>query len=117
RQEKLKGKHHAPGSKAWFTAIKEHKRFAELKIERDNYIVETSARAKFWGTSFNSIEHREGMEKLDKGKSVSKSNKKLEQLEQEFAQFKIDYFSVMNISADHYRYKGHTSDDTKELEL
>ncbi|PKK80892.1 hypothetical protein RhiirC2_859493 [Rhizophagus irregularis] len=58
RQEKLKGKHHAPGSKAWFTAIKERKRLAERKIECDNYIIETSARAKLWG---NSIEYREGM--------------------------------------------------------
>ncbi|PKK78997.1 hypothetical protein RhiirC2_769636 [Rhizophagus irregularis] len=138
-QEKLKGKHHAPGSKVWFTAIKERKRSAERIVEYANYITETTARAKLWGTSFNSIEHRE--EKLDKGKSdsisnktkldqpeqefaqfkieksISKSTTQLERLEQDFAQFKIDYFSVMNSSADHYRYKGHTSDDTKELEL
>ncbi|GET60665.1 hypothetical protein GLOIN_2v1886499 [Rhizophagus irregularis DAOM 181602=DAOM 197198] len=77
----------------------ERKSLAERNAEHDNYINTLSTRAKLWGTSFNSIEHRE------------------EQLELEFAQFKIDYFSVMNSSADHYRYKSHTSDDTKELEL
>ncbi|PKK62030.1 hypothetical protein RhiirC2_790967, partial [Rhizophagus irregularis] len=166
-QEKLKGKHHAPGSKAWFTAIKERKSSAECIVEHAQYTTERTARAKLWSTSFKSIEHREGMvkdltdfqnhfhkkitaltnrrtvlhAKLDKGKSdsisnieildqseqefaqlktkqfISKSTKQLERLEQDFVQFKIDYFSVMNRNADHYRYKGYTSDDTKELEL
>ena len=39
------------------------------------------------------------------------------QLEQELARFKITYFSVIDDNAPHYRYKGDTSDDAKELEL
>ncbi|GBC41204.2 hypothetical protein GLOIN_2v1764372 [Rhizophagus irregularis DAOM 181602=DAOM 197198] len=107
------------------------------------YEEELSTRAKLWGTSSNSIEYREEMTKdltnfqehfhkkittltdrrtvlqnrIKQGKSVYKSNKQLLQLEQELGLFKIDYFSVMDDNAYHYRYKGHTSDDTKKLEF
>ncbi|CAB5216439.1 unnamed protein product [Rhizophagus irregularis] len=104
---------------------------------------ELSARAQLWGTSSNRIEYREDMTKdltnfqehyhkkitplierrsvlenrIKQGKNVYKSNKQLLQLEQELGFFKIDYFSVMDDNAPLYRYKGHTSDDTKQLEL
>lgn len=102
-----------------------------------------SARAKLWNTFVNSIEYREGMtkdltdfqnhfhekitkltdhqlflrDKLSQCKNIPKTTKQLKQLELELAQFKIDYFSVMDDNAYHYRYKGHTSDNTKVLEL
>ncbi|GBC34399.2 hypothetical protein GLOIN_2v1846320 [Rhizophagus irregularis DAOM 181602=DAOM 197198] len=104
---------------------------------------ELSSRAKLWGTSSNSIEYREAVTKdltdfqehfhkkitpltdrrtvlqnrIKQGKNVYKSNKQLLQLEQELGLFQINYFSVMDDNAYHYRYKGHTSDDTKKLEL
>ncbi|PKK57943.1 hypothetical protein RhiirC2_720882 [Rhizophagus irregularis] len=58
RQEKLKGKHLAPGTKKWFEAIEDRKRAAEQIVENETYMREWTARAKLWGTSFNSIEHR-----------------------------------------------------------
>lgn len=54
--------------------------------------------------------------KLDNNKYVSKNTKRLEQLELEFDQFKIDYHSVIDTRAVHHWLKGDTSDDTKELE-
>ncbi|CAB4493633.1 unnamed protein product [Rhizophagus irregularis] len=54
---------------------------------------------------------------LDNNKYVSKNTKRLEQLELEFDQFKIDYHSVIDTRAVHHRLKGDTSDDTKELEF
>ncbi|PKB98798.1 hypothetical protein RhiirA5_383659 [Rhizophagus irregularis] len=38
-------------------------------------------------------------------------------LAQELGRFNIDYFSVMNDDESHYRYKGHTSDEAKQLEI
>ncbi|GBC49775.2 hypothetical protein GLOIN_2v1805467 [Rhizophagus irregularis DAOM 181602=DAOM 197198] len=126
RQATLKGRQHDPGKKE------------RLLREED-----LSARAKLWGTSSNSIEYREEMTKdltkfqdhyhkkitplierravlknrITQGKNVYKTNKQLLQLERELGVFKIDYFSVIDDNAYHYRYKGHTSDDTKQLEL
>ncbi|POG71904.1 hypothetical protein GLOIN_2v1601228, partial [Rhizophagus irregularis DAOM 181602=DAOM 197198] len=54
--------------------------------------------------------------RITQGKNVYKTNKQLLQLERELGVFKIDYFSVIDDNAYHYRYKGHTSDDTKQLE-
>ncbi|CAB5191214.1 unnamed protein product [Rhizophagus irregularis] len=111
---------------------------ARLTLEK-----ELSARAQLWGTSINRIEYREDMTKdltnfqdhyhkkisplierraalenrLKQGKNIFKTNKQLLQLEQELGRFNIDYFSVMNIDDSHYRYKGHTSDDAKQLEI
>ncbi|PKY55996.1 hypothetical protein RhiirA4_506162 [Rhizophagus irregularis] len=143
RQEKLKGKQHEPGSKGWldfFYARKNHQESVDaFKLYEDG----VSSRAKLWGTSANSIEYREGMvkdlsafqdyyhqkisvltdrqlhlhDKIKRGKSVYKTNQQLIKLEKELAQFKIDYFSVMDDNESHYHYKGHTSDDTKKLEL
>ncbi|PKK41868.1 hypothetical protein RhiirC2_804668, partial [Rhizophagus irregularis] len=124
-------------------AVRQQKDRDASEVARLAYEQELSTRAKLWGTSSNSIEYREGMTKdltdfqehfhkkitpltdrrtvlqnrLKQGKSVYKTNKQLLQLEQELGLFKIDYFSVMDERASHYRYKGHTSDDTKELEL
>ncbi|PKC57193.1 hypothetical protein RhiirA1_428672 [Rhizophagus irregularis] len=55
--------------------------------------------------------------RITQGKNVYKTNKQLLQLEQELGRFHIDYFSVMDDRDSHYRYKGHTSDDAKQLEL
>ncbi|PKY55455.1 hypothetical protein RhiirA4_474923 [Rhizophagus irregularis] len=142
-QEKLKGKQHEPGSKGWLDAFYARKNHQESVDAFKLYEDRLSARAKLWGTSANSIEYREGMvkdlsafqdhyhqkitaltdrqlflhDKIKRGKSVHKTNQQLVKLEKELAQFKIDYFSVMDDNASHYRYKGHTSDDTKELEF
>ncbi|CAB5196225.1 unnamed protein product [Rhizophagus irregularis] len=55
--------------------------------------------------------------RITQRKNVYKSNKQLLQLEQELGHFQIDYFSVIDVRDSHYRYKGHTSEDTKRLEL
>ncbi|PKY58446.1 hypothetical protein RhiirA4_480365 [Rhizophagus irregularis] len=57
-------------------------------------------------------------EKPDQGgKNKSKiSKQRLIQLEQELAQFNIDYYSIIDPAAQHIYYKGETSDDIKELE-
>ncbi|CAB4438313.1 unnamed protein product [Rhizophagus irregularis] len=143
RQEKLKGKKHEPGSKGWLDAFYARKYFQECVDAMKLYEDGLSARAKLWGTSANSIEYRERMvkdlstfqdhyhekittltdrqlflqDKIKQGKSVYKTNKQLVKLEKELAQFNIKYFSVIDEFASHYRYKGHTSDDTKELEF
>ncbi|CAB5192758.1 unnamed protein product [Rhizophagus irregularis] len=119
-QEKLKGKHHTPEEKRAY-----------------------SLRARHWGTSTHTLEFRESMvsdlihfqdhfhkqiskltdrrqlyqDNLDKGKSVSKNKTRLEQLEQDFAKFKVAYHSVIDTRAIHHRLKGDTTDDTKELEF
>ncbi|PKB94816.1 hypothetical protein RhiirA5_437987 [Rhizophagus irregularis] len=137
RQAKLKGQYHTPGCVDWLKD-QEADEAAKHLYNKDLLI-----RAKLWGTSINSIEYREGIvkdltefqdhfhkkitalmdrqtvlhDRIKQGKNVYKSNKQLLQLEQEFGQFKIDYFSVMDDNAYHYRYKGHTSDNTKQLEL
>ncbi|PKY63364.1 hypothetical protein RhiirA4_493608, partial [Rhizophagus irregularis] len=136
-------KQHEPGSKGWLDAFYARKNHQESVDAFKLYENGLSARAKLWGTSANSIEYREGMvkdlsafqdhyhqkitaltdrqsflhDKIKRGKSVYKTNQQLIKLETELAQFKIDYFSVMNDDESHYRYKGHTSDDTKELEF
>ncbi|CAB5185044.1 hypothetical protein RhiirA5_415672 [Rhizophagus irregularis] len=119
-QEKIKGRTHEP----------ERRR-------------ELSLRAQFWGTSSYTLELRESMvsdltyfqnhvhkeitkmtkrrkflqTKLDNNQYVSTNTLRLEQLELEFDQFKIDYRSVIDTRAVHHRLKGDTSDDTKELEF
>ncbi|EXX71580.1 hypothetical protein RirG_077230 [Rhizophagus irregularis DAOM 197198w] len=124
-------------------ALRQQKDREASEIARLAYEKELSARAKLWGTSSNRIEYREDMTKdltnfqehyhkkitpliercavlenrIKQGKNVYKSNKQLLQLEQELGFSQIDYFSVMDDNAPHYRYKGHTSDDTKQLEL
>ncbi|CAB5145118.1 unnamed protein product [Rhizophagus irregularis] len=147
RQATLKGRQHAPGSTEWLTVIRKRKKAHESAERQEKECLlreeDLSARAKLWGTSSNSIEYREEMTKdltkfqehyhkkitplierravlenrIKQGKNVYKTNKQLFQLEQELGVFKIDYFSVMDDNAYHYRYKGHTSDDTKKLEL
>ncbi|PKB97082.1 hypothetical protein RhiirA5_433751 [Rhizophagus irregularis] len=137
RQAKLKGQQHVPGT------VRQQKDRDASEAARLSYEAELSARAKLWGTSSNSIEYREDMVKdlsnfqehyhkkitpltdhravlqnrLKKGKSVYKTTKQLSQLDHELGLFTIDYFSVMNKRDYHYRYKGLTSDDTKQLEL
>lgn len=49
-------------------------------------------------------------------KNKFKTSKQIKTLKQELAQFKIDYFSVINSHAHYHRYKGETSDNTKKLE-
>ncbi|CAB4427706.1 unnamed protein product [Rhizophagus irregularis] len=115
RQEKLKGKQHEPGSKGWLDFFMPVKIIKKVWMLSSYMKMGVSSRAKLWGTSANSIEYREGM--IKRGKSVYKTNQQLIKLEKELAQFKIDYFSVMDDNESHYHYKGHTSDDTKKLEL
>ncbi|CAB5198046.1 unnamed protein product, partial [Rhizophagus irregularis] len=124
-------------------AVRQQKEYEAREVKRLAYEEELSTRAKLWGTSSNRIEYREDMckdltnfqdhfhkkitpltdrrsvlqNRLTQGKNVYKTNKQLLQLEQDFGCFNIDYFSVMDDCAPHYRYKGHTSDDTKHLEL
>ncbi|EXX50433.1 uncharacterized protein OCT59_007897 [Rhizophagus irregularis] len=147
RQATLKGRQHAPGSTEWLKVIRNRKKAHESadRQEKERLLREEdlSARAKLWGTSSNSIEYREEMTKdltkfqehyhkkitplierhavlenrITQGKNVYKTNKQLLQLERELGVFKIDYFSVIDDNGYHYRYKGHTSDDTKQLEL
>ncbi|EXX58297.1 hypothetical protein RirG_199330 [Rhizophagus irregularis DAOM 197198w] len=106
-QEKIKGRTHTPAE--------ERRR-------------ELSLRAQLWGTSSYTLELRESMvsdltyfqnhvhkeitkmtdrrqflqTKLDNNKYVSKNTKRLEQLELEFDQFKIDYHSVIDTRAVHH---------------
>ncbi|CAB4415560.1 unnamed protein product [Rhizophagus irregularis] len=143
RQEKLKGKQHEPGSKGWLDVFYARRNHQDLVEAQNLYKESLSARAKLWGTSVNSIEYREGMvkdlsafqnhyhekitnltdrqlllhDKIKRGKSVYKTNQQLVKLEKELVKFKIDYSSVKDVGASHHRYKGHTSDDTKELEF
>ncbi|CAB5159052.1 unnamed protein product [Rhizophagus irregularis] len=124
-------------------AVRQQKEHEAREVKRLAYEEELSARAKLWGTSSNRIEYREDMTKdltkfqdhfhkkitpltdcrsvlqnrITQGKNVYKTNKQLLQLERELGLFSIDYFSVMDDCAPHYRYKGHTSDNTKQLEL
>ncbi|EXX74369.1 uncharacterized protein OCT59_025645 [Rhizophagus irregularis] len=124
-------------------AVRQQKEHEAWEVKRRAQEEELSARAKLWGTSSNRIEYREDMckdltkfqdhfhgkitpladrrsvlhNRLAQGKNVYKTNKQLLQLEQEFGRFNIDYFSVIDDNSPQYRYKGHTSDDTKQLEL
>ncbi|PKC05526.1 hypothetical protein RhiirA5_485255 [Rhizophagus irregularis] len=124
-------------------ALRQQKDREASDIARLAYEKELSARAQLWDTSSNRIEYHEDMTKdltnfqehyhkkitplierravlenrLIQKKNVYKTNKQLLQLEQELGSFKIDYFSVMDDNASHYRYKGHTSNDMKQLEL
>ncbi|PKC17418.1 hypothetical protein RhiirA5_405883 [Rhizophagus irregularis] len=142
-QEKIKGRTHEPGSQPWFKAVKDRKILAERLAEREEANRAYSLRAHLWGTTTHNLEFRDSMvsdlthfqnhfhteiskltnrrhlyqENLDKGKAVSKNTKRLELLEQDFAKFQIDYHSIIDTRQIHYRIKGHTSDDTKELEF
>ncbi|CAB5205707.1 unnamed protein product [Rhizophagus irregularis] len=124
-------------------AVRQQNEHEAWEVKRLAYEDELSARAKLWGTSSNRVEYREDMSKdltkfqdhfhkkitplidrrsvlqnrITQGKNVYKTNKQLLQLEQELGRFHIDYFSVMDDRDSHYRYKGHTSDDAKQLEL
>ncbi|GBC34533.1 hypothetical protein GLOIN_2v1766746 [Rhizophagus irregularis DAOM 181602=DAOM 197198] len=123
-----------------FQQQKEHE---AREVKRLAYDEELSIRAKLWGTSSNRIEFREEMckdlsnfqdhfhkkitplidrrsvlqNRLTQKKNIYKTNKQLLQLEYELGRFNIDYFSVIDDNGPHYRYKGHTSEDTKLLEL
>ncbi|PKB99751.1 hypothetical protein RhiirA5_382950 [Rhizophagus irregularis] len=99
-QEKLKGKHHTPEFRESMVSDlihfqdHFHKQISKLTDRRQLY-----------------------QDNLDKGKSVSKNKTRLEQLEQDFAKFKVAYHSVIDTRAIHHRLKGDTTDDTKELEF
>ncbi|EXX76887.1 uncharacterized protein OCT59_015343 [Rhizophagus irregularis] len=124
-------------------AIQRQKEHEAREVSCLAHEAELSTRAKLWGTSTNRIEYREDMTKdltkfqdhfhkkitplidrrsvlqnrLSQSKNVYKTNKQLLQLEHELGCFNIEYFSVIDDNGPHYRYKGHTSDDTKQLEL
>ncbi|PKK73587.1 hypothetical protein RhiirC2_775830 [Rhizophagus irregularis] len=55
-------------------------------------------------------------DKLNKGIKKGKMTKQLQQLEQELAQFNIDYNSTLDPVQLYKRYEGETSDDAKKLE-
>ncbi|PKY63288.1 hypothetical protein RhiirA4_433081 [Rhizophagus irregularis] len=56
-------------------------------------------------------------DKIKRKKNIPKTSQQLVKLEKELAKFKLDYSSVKDDRDSHHRYKGHTSDDTKKLEL
>ncbi|GBC26926.2 hypothetical protein GLOIN_2v1512290 [Rhizophagus irregularis DAOM 181602=DAOM 197198] len=124
-------------------AVRLQKEREAWDVNRLAHEEELANRAKLWCTSSNRVEYRENMckdltefqdhfhkkitklterrsvlhNRLTQKKNVYKTNKQLLQLEQELGLFNIEYFSVMDDRESHYRYKGHTSDDAKQLEL
>ncbi|RGB43117.1 hypothetical protein C1646_750177 [Rhizophagus diaphanus] len=106
-----------------FTSLKGKEVESEKKqhksdVKYQQYLDRLSTRAKPWGTSAKSIEHREGMVK-DLTNFQDYYHEKINILinRQEQLQDRINTKRVMNDNNSHYQYKGYTSDDTKQLEL
>ncbi|PKK61126.1 hypothetical protein RhiirC2_792275, partial [Rhizophagus irregularis] len=130
KQAKIKGQQHTPGNIWWLKGIRKrkeaHEQAVRLQKNRDaaeaarlSLEEELSARAKLWGTSSNHIEHRE-----DTIKNLTyfqdHFHKKITTFTDRRAElglFSIDYSSVMDDYAPLHHYPGHTSDDTKQLEI
>ncbi|PKY52184.1 hypothetical protein RhiirA4_469662 [Rhizophagus irregularis] len=143
-QARKKGTSYSPGSKKWFQIIRKRKENHEEEIIRTADTQQYKDRARLWNTSEKWLYLREEettaltdfqhhyhkkMSKLTDDckelhdqlnqnviKNKAKKTKRLTQLEQELAQFKLDYLSTQSITAHHLCYKGEISDDTKELE-
>ncbi|PKY52749.1 hypothetical protein RhiirA4_470579 [Rhizophagus irregularis] len=143
-QARKKGTSYSPGSKKWFQIIRkrkdDHEEQNKAAIDAQQY----KDRARLWNTSekwlylreeettaltdFQNHYHKQINKLTDDCKELhdqlnqevirnkSKKTKRLTQLEQELAQFKLDYLSTQSITAHHLNYKGDISDDTKELE-
>ncbi|PKK65750.1 hypothetical protein RhiirC2_785698, partial [Rhizophagus irregularis] len=128
---------HDPGSTQWFKAIRSRKAAVDTKAKEQLRIDKLTEKARFWGTSTNSVDYREGLVDdltnyqnhyhehmntslrdnnidVNENDSKTKRNKRKKK-----SRHPGDYYSFMDARtyAPFYRYKGNTSDDTRILEL
>ncbi|PKK71992.1 hypothetical protein RhiirC2_710696 [Rhizophagus irregularis] len=131
------GSIHDPGSTQWFKAIRSRKAAADAKANEQLRIDKLAEKARYWGTSTNSVDYREGLvddltnyqnhyheymsishrdSNIDTNENDSKKKRNKHKKK---SRFPSDYYSFMDARtyAPFYRYKGNTSDDTRILEL